>query len=312
MLTQSFLNILCCPKRLCRGDLKEVTDKGRNLLSCKECHASYQFAEGIPLLFPNEQNSRDTHKRHWDQEKHAKSYAKKYDGYLKKQGTPWGLYTHSSELRAIKRLTISQDMTRKTIIDLGCGNGRLLSSYPEAGIKIGFDASLTLLLATKEREPDFWLVCGQVEDLPFKDATFDFSVSIRVFQHLRAPDEAFAEMVRVTKPNGHIALEVYNKLNLKELYKRLRMTKFMQRVWPWGLTYDRYYSYRDIERWCRKTFVRPITFTGAGWGFFFYFFEPIQFRYRAPKLVQRWVYNTFLYVETVISTLPFFSLSVPW
>lgn len=305
-LPEQFIRLLCCPKRLCRGELIEIS-KEKHYLKCKICGTEYPVEDGIPILFPNPGFNPFIHSRHWDKEPNAKSYANKYDSYLKKQGKPWGLYTHSSEMKAIKKLTKNIDLSGKTIIDCGCGNGRLLSSYPETGIKIGVDASLILLRAAKKREPDFWLVCCQLEDLPFKDCIADFSVSIRVFQHLKAPEHAFSEMTRVTLPSGHIALQVYNKFNLKELYKKFRMLPAINKIKPWGLSYDRYFSYREIEKWCGLNHVKSIKYSGAGWGVHFYIFEFIYFRQLMPKIIQKIVYSLFLIMEDIIGTLSFFS-----
>lgn len=308
-LPEKFLNILCCPKRFCRGDLEEINNNNRDVLKCVNCGAEYPVKEGIPILFPNALYSPNVHQRYWDQDIKAVSYAKKYDSYLKKEGTPWGLYTHISEMKAIKKLVkgVNLDLLGKTIIDCGCGNGRLFYDYPEVSVKIGLDASLKLLQETKKRDPDLWLVCGQLEDLPFKDCIADFSVSIRVFQHLEAPEHAFSEMARITRPSGYIALEIYNKLNLKEIYKRFRMFKFMDKIRPWGLSYDRYYSYREIKKWCQTNFIKPLKYAGAGWGIHFYLFELISFRRFAPNWLQKMVYNFFLLLEDMVGVLPFFS-----
>ncbi|NCN22249.1 methyltransferase domain-containing protein [Candidatus Falkowbacteria bacterium] len=302
-ISKDFLNVLCCPKRLCLGDLNQEGDE----LVCKLCGDKYPIHKGIPILFPNNHLSEDTHKRHWDLEGNAKSYAKKYNNYLKKQGSSWGLYTHESELLAIRKLTKGIDLKDKTVLDLGCGNGRLLTEYSEAKTKIGLDASLHLLVAAKEREPNFWFVCAQLEDLPFKDAVADFSISIRVYQHLRAPEEAFEEMVRVTKPSGYVSVENYNKFNLKEIYKRFRMWKPLAKRWNWGLAYDDYNSFLEIKNWSKNNFVRPIRFVGAGWGFYFYIFEFFQFRRFTPESVQRIIYNFFFAIEKIVHTIPPFS-----
>lgn len=306
-LSASFLEILMCPKRFCRGDLTPESDADGAPLRCVTCGDTYPVIDGIPVLFPNERYGHETHKRHWDQETHASSYAKKYDSYLRGGGSPWGLYTHISELNVIKKLLRPLDLTGRVLLDSGCGNGRLLSIYPQARIRIGVDTSLSLLKATKLREPSFWLICGQAEDMPMKDAVADVSVSIRVFQHLKAPEDAFREMVRTTKPSGYIVLEVYNKYNLKELYKRIRMLPIFDRIKPWGLSYDRYYSYREIATWCRESFVKPLAWGGAGWGFHFWLFDIIKFRAWAPRWLQKTAYHFSFALEDFLGMRPFFS-----
>jgi SAM-dependent methyltransferase len=306
MLNEDFLSILCCPKRYCRGAL---SPKNRDSLSCVDCHELYPLLEGIPLLVPNMRHSDELHKRHWDDEKRAKRYAQKYNGYLNNEGSPWGLYTHRSELAAIERLIQDQgiDIEGKTLLDCGCGNGRLLTCCSQAKRRIGIDASLTLLQETRKRDPSLWLVCGQIEDMPFQDAIADLSISIRVFQHLHAPEHAFSEMVRVTHPSGHVALELYNQYNLKELYKRFRMNPWIDRLKPWGLSHDAYHSFHDIERWSRESFVIPLQYRGAGWGWHFYLLDLIRFKNCAPALLQSVLFRSSLYIEGQIGSRPLFS-----
>src|SRR5262249_50798823 len=42
--------------------------------------------------------------------------------------------------------------------------------------------------------------------LPYPDNTFDSCRSERVFQHLEQPEQALAELVRVTKPGGWVVI----------------------------------------------------------------------------------------------------------
>lgn len=264
-----------------------------------QCDSIYPEVDGIPVLFPNQDYSPDLHQKVWDGREKAELYAQKYNAYMEKKGTPWGLYTHRSELNAIRKLTRDIDFTGKVVVDCGCANARLLTEYAEADILIGIDSSIILLQEAKQRDPDLWLICGQIENLPLRDCVADFTVSIRVFQHLIAPEHAFSEMVRITKPWGHVSLELYNKFNLKELYKRFRMSKSMSRVWPWSLTYDRYYSFREIADWCVQNHVTPEKYVGVGWGVQFYLLEPLKFRRLAPFFVQRAVYAVYSALDTV-------------
>jgi SAM-dependent methyltransferase len=49
---------------------------------------------------------------------------------------------------------------------------------------------------------------GDIHHLPFADGAFDFVFSQAVFEHVRNPFEAAAELVRVTRPGGLIVTEV--------------------------------------------------------------------------------------------------------
>lgn len=51
------------------------------------------------------------------------------------------------------------------------------------------------------------VICS-VEDLPFKDDTFDFVICQAVLEHVPNPGLASSEMVRVTKKNGYILSEI--------------------------------------------------------------------------------------------------------
>jgi SAM-dependent methyltransferase len=49
-------------------------------------------------------------------------------------------------------------------------------------------------------------VVGDAHHLPFRDATFDRVFAFNVFEHLRAPKNSAAEIFRVLKPGGSVAI----------------------------------------------------------------------------------------------------------
>lgn len=57
--------------------------------------------------------------------------------------------------------------------------------------------------------------------LPYSDAAFDLIVSSYVWEHLRDPDAAMAEMLRVLKPGGHILAITSNAWGYVALAARL-------------------------------------------------------------------------------------------
>ena len=306
MLTKEALEHLKCVQSKCSGNL--IIKNEDNLeLSCELCKFDYKSINGIPILF-SEENLKTLDTRFWDQKANANSYTDKYDKYLKKEGAPWGQYTHESEIYGIKRLLDKNrfDEKNKTIIDCGAGNGRFLSIYKDAKFKFAVDTSLILLKRSKERDESLICICADIENLPFQDYSGDLSLSIRVFQHLKNPQLAFDEMSRITKPDGYLALEVYNKFNLKEIYKKIRMNKFFNKIKPWPLQYDEYYSFLQIRDWANKNALKTAGWSGSGWGIHFYFFELIRFKSFNPNL-QKKILDFYFYLERIIGTNIFFS-----
>lgn len=117
-------------------------------------------------------------------------------------------------------LTVSLDALRLTpgarVLDLGSGEGRhlhALSVLPGV-TAVGLDLSEADLLKSRESWrglfPDAPLnvACGNAGRLPFPDNAFDAVVCSEVLEHLHDWRAAAAEIARVVKPGGRIALSV--------------------------------------------------------------------------------------------------------
>jgi ubiquinone/menaquinone biosynthesis C-methylase UbiE len=107
------------------------------------------------------------------------------------------------------------------VLEAGCGTGLILSRVAEvASQAYGLDLSSGMLARAAAR--GLGLAQGSVTALPFKHDHFDLVYSFKVLAHVELIEHAVAELVRVTRPGGHVLLEFYNSYSLRYLVKRLR------------------------------------------------------------------------------------------
>ncbi|WP_328992637.1 methyltransferase domain-containing protein [Kribbella sp. NBC_01245] len=94
-------------------------------------------------------------------------------------------------------------------LDVGSGTGEdTVALYAITGRAVGVEPSPGLRAEAAQRagQGEVEYVEGDATDLPYDDATFDVIRCERVLQHVGEPARAVAEMARVLKPGGRIAL----------------------------------------------------------------------------------------------------------
>ncbi|MEJ2886326.1 methyltransferase domain-containing protein [Actinomycetospora aeridis] len=119
-------------------------------------------------------------------------------------------------LRELKALAIERTRTGpgRHVLDVGCGFGletlRLARLVQPGGAVTGIDLSDDFIAEARRRAAaaglEVDLVPGNAEALPFPDDAVDVARAERVLIYLDAPDKALAELVRVTRPGGRIAV----------------------------------------------------------------------------------------------------------
>ena len=101
------------------------------------------------------------------------------------------------------------------LLDVGCGPASITADLAERvtpGRVVALDAASGALEAARATLRDRGLseqvevTSGDVMALPFEDATFDVVHAHQVLQHLADPVGALAEMRRVTRPGGIVAV----------------------------------------------------------------------------------------------------------
>lgn len=91
------------------------------------------------------------------------------------------------------------------VLDLACGDGFLLDLLAAAGHQaIGVDVSSGDLVLARQRPAS--VAEGRAQQLPFADHSFDSCVSHMAFMLMSDIDEVAAELARVLRPGGRLAL----------------------------------------------------------------------------------------------------------
>ena len=103
------------------------------------------------------------------------------------------------------------------VLDVGCGTGwhtRVASRMVgPTGRAVGIDLSETMLAEARRdaaaRGVDVDFVQGSAYSLPFEQNSFDCCYMLEVDDAMADPVQAVREMIRVTRPGGHICLLVH-------------------------------------------------------------------------------------------------------
>ncbi|GLV81991.1 methyltransferase [Streptomyces lavendulae subsp. lavendulae] len=98
------------------------------------------------------------------------------------------------------------------VLDAGCGTGRALTPLRAAvgpsGTVLGVDLTERMLAAAREagRDADGTLLLADVARLPLRDGTLDAVFAAGLIAHLPDPAANLAELARVVRPGGRLAL----------------------------------------------------------------------------------------------------------
>jgi ubiquinone/menaquinone biosynthesis C-methylase UbiE len=137
----------------------------------------------------------------------------------------------------------------KRVLDVGCGKGRFARIFqqqePQAELW-GLDISETMLSFVPE---GIHTRAGSMTELPFEDGFFDGAYATESLEHAVEIEKAVAEICRVVKPGGRIAIIDKN-------------------AGQWGKLptpeWERWFTRRELERLlrrhCREVSSKPISY----------------------------------------------------
>lgn len=135
-----------------------------------------------------------------------------YDQYWKDE-----LVTDSPHQRWKIRVlrSVLQSLPGKSILDVGAGDGAMLSGVaPRSWRRVGTDIGADALAKMETRGLSAAKVDLESGKLPFADGEFDVTMCLDVLEHVFATEELAREVVRVTAKDGHVLVAVPNGFNL--------------------------------------------------------------------------------------------------
>jgi SAM-dependent methyltransferase len=111
------------------------------------------------------------------------------------------------------------------VLDVGCGTGVLArAAHGRVGAHghvAGLDPNDGMLAVARRAEPCIEWQTGRAEQMPYADSSFDRTVSQFALMFFTDPTAAFREVRRVTRPNGRVAIAVWDRLDNNRGYARL-------------------------------------------------------------------------------------------
>jgi ubiquinone/menaquinone biosynthesis C-methylase UbiE len=138
-------------------------------------------------------------------------WPEKYDQWFT---TPIGSLVKKYESELISDLLMP--CPGEVILDAGCGTGVFSLDILSSGSQvIGLDISLPMLRSAREKFGGypFYQVLGDISTLPFREGTFDKVVSITAIEFIKDAKKCVAELFRVTKRGGIVAVANLNSLS---------------------------------------------------------------------------------------------------
>ena len=209
-MKRRLLEILACPK--CSGNLETTTATNEIIegkLFCQSCGLEYLVTNGIPRFI--------------EPDNYASSFGYQWNLFRKEQ-----IDSHNGTNLSAKRFWAEtgwtkEDLKGKWILDAGCGAGRFLdvASTTEAEI-IGVDISNAIDAAQENLQgrENLHFVQASIYELPFKKKSFDCCYCIGVIQHTPDPKESLRAIANMTKPDGEIAVTIYERRRYTMMYSK--------------------------------------------------------------------------------------------
>jgi 2-polyprenyl-3-methyl-5-hydroxy-6-metoxy-1,4-benzoquinol methylase len=131
------------------------------------------------------------------------------------------------------------------ILDVGCSGGIVADELHRRGAHmVGLDIDIPGLFKARDRFAESAsFICADSERMPLADASVDVVICNHVYEHVVDPEQLFAELRRVVRPEGLLYLGLGNRLGVIEPHYRLPFLSWLPR--PLAHRYVRIFGRAD-------------------------------------------------------------------
>jgi SAM-dependent methyltransferase len=152
--------------------------------------------------------------------------------------SPLGRRVWADEERAL--LGVLRPEPGWRVLDVGCGDGRLLESLARRGLRaIGADPAAEMLRAARQRLGRGWapihLVRAEIGALPFASESFEAAIAVTVLCFVRDPGRALEDVARSVHRGGHVVVAVLGRRSSWAAERRRRRGSWrLAKFWSAG------------------------------------------------------------------------------
>jgi len=183
--------------------------------------------------------------------------------YVPGQGDPSAAERMVRLEAALRPLIAGSRHGRRHVLDAGCGDGAFLAFLHRVGFQVtGVELAESAAARARRRCPEAEVrIASLEEDLPFDDGSFDAIWLTEVLEHLFDVHGALAELNRVLKPGGTLALTTPYHGKLKNVL--IALVGFEGHFDP-DFSPIRFFTRQSLERCLRRAGFEPVAWQAIG------------------------------------------------
>jgi 2-polyprenyl-3-methyl-5-hydroxy-6-metoxy-1,4-benzoquinol methylase len=189
---------------------------------------------------------------------------------------------NSWSLKLLKLIS-SKDLGNKKILDLGCGEAKILASLHKnkkikASNLYGIDQSNKAIEIASASIPNGNLVAGDIYNLKYKNEFLDYIFLLETIEHLENPEQVLKEIHKVIKKAGKLYISFPNYFNFPWLLVRIFAQLFNKPNWIVLQPIDKIYNFYQVIKMVEKIGFRKVASFGTC------YFPPILYKFENLKI----------------------------